>query len=559
MAALLLLYGGGLVARLGYLQVHQHATLAAESDRQAMEILDVRSRRGLILDRNHTPLAVNLEVESVYADPQRVDDPAGAALVLGAALGLDHRQVERKLTAARRFVWIKRKAGLEAVADLKFQSLAGIGFIRESLRFYPQRELAASTLGFVGMDNKGLEGIEHQYDDILHGATRRRQVERDALGRALLDPIKGWAGISASQDLELTLDEVIQFAAERALAAQVRRFDARGGIVLVLEPVTGDVLALATEPPFNPNRYAAFPPEAWRNRAVSYAYEPGSIFKPIVAAASLEENTATPEELFFCENGLFKVGGTAIREAAGHKFGWLSLARILTHSSNIGAIKVAQKLGENRFYNYLRKFGFGGRLGVDLPGESAGKLRPLKKWSGLSLASISFGHEISVTPMQMAAAIAAIANGGTLMKPRLARAVWKNGTRIKTFPPQRIRRVISEKTSRRMVGILKSVVREGTGRQAALAGFEVAGKTGTAQKVDPATGRYSSTAYLSSFVGFVPADAPRLVILVMIDEPRKPYWGGKVAAPVFREIARKALRHLNVPSNRERVFVLNRA
>jgi len=553
------LYAGALTARLVYLQVYQHETLLAESEKQYVETVEINTGRGQIFDRNHNLLATNIEVESVYLHPREVQDAPQTAQKLGRALRLDPAAVQKKIDSGRSFVWIKRKAPLEEVARLKDQGLPGVGFFRESRRFYPKRELAASTLGFVGLDNQGLEGIEHFYDHLLQGVSRRKFVEHDARGRHLFNTGDALAEPSPSRDLELTLDEVIQFNTEEALARQIKKYSAKSGVAIVLEPATGEVLALASYPPFNPNHFGAFDPKSWRNPAVSHAYEPGSIFKPILAAATLEEGAATPQDIFFCENGKMRIGKATIGEAANHRFGWLSLSKIIIQSSNIGAIKVAQKLGKEHFYQYIRRFGFGRKLDIEMPGESPGMLRPLKNWSGLSLASISFGHEISVTPLQMISAMAAIANGGTLVAPRLTRAVWKDGRPVESFQPRTMHRVISEKTSRQMVGILKAVVREGTGQNAAVPGFEVAGKTGTAQKIDPETRTYSPTAYVASFIGFVPANAPRLAILVMIDEPQSIYWGGEVAAPAFAEIARQTLRYLNVPSSEERVFVLDRA
>ncbi len=554
----LALYGSGLTARLVYLQVFQHEELLAEAEKQYVEKVEINTGRGKIFDRNHNPLATNIDVESVYLNPREVIEPLQTQRALSKALGISPELVRKKLKSQRHFVWLKRKIALPDAARLKNQSIPGVGFIRESRRFYPKRALAASTLGFVGLDNQGLEGLEHYYDDLLKGTTRKTYVERDARGRPLLDSEEGVLTPSPSHDLVLTLDEVIQFHTESALIRQAERYNARSGVAVVMEPESGDLLALATYPPFNPNRYGASNPEAWRNRAVSFAYEPGSIFKPIVAAAAMEEGTAEPKDIFFCENGSMKIGKSRIGEAANHSFGWLSLSRILIHSSNIGAIKIAQTLGDQRFFDYIRRFGFGTRSGIDLPGESPGMLRPLKNWSGLSLASISFGHEISVTPLQMVTAMAAIANGGTLVKPRIASGVWKDGRQVDHFPSEKLRRVVSGKTSKKLITILKEVVRQGTGKKAAVKGYEVAGKTGTAQKIDPETHKYSADNYLASFIGFVPADSPRLVILVMIDEPKGSYWGGEVAAPAFSEIARETLRYLNVPKRGERVFVLDR-
>ncbi len=555
----LLAFGLVLAGRLVQLQIVQHDRLAAQSEKQYLRSVEITSGRGNIYDRNRNQLATNIQVESVYADPKSIVEKATTARILARALGLDPGAVLKKLKSNRHFVWIKRKSELNAVEKLKQLGLVGVGFIAETKRYYPKRKLAASTLGFVGLDNQGLAGVEHFHHAVLKGNPQRSVLEKDARGRFLWTTANAHELNKGKRDVVLTLDEVIQFIAERELGRQVKEYQAKSGLAIVMDPYTGAVYALASAPEFNPNNYRAYPKDIWRNDAVASAYEPGSIFKPIVAAAALEEGLAGPEDIFFCENGSFQVGKSRIGEASDHQFGWLTLRNIIAKSSNIGAIKIAQGLGENRFFDYIQKFGFGGKLGIDLPGEASGTLRNLKQWSGLSLASISFGHEISVTPMQMVSAIAAIANGGVLIRPRLTRAILKNGTLEKTFEPEGIQTVLSEETSRQMINILKSVVKTGTGARAGIPGFEVAGKTGTAQKIDPATQTYSKTKYLASFIGFVPADAPRLVILVMIDEPQKSYWGGEVAAPVFQKIARKTLRYLHIPSSLDRVFVLDRA
>lgn len=555
----LLAFGLVLVGRLVHLQIIQHDHLSAQSEKQYLRTVEITSGRGNIYDRNRNQLAINIQVESVYADPKSIVEKTATARILARTLGLSHNAILKKLKSNRHFVWIKRKSEMNAVEKLKQLDLVGVGFITESKRYYPKRKLAASTLGFVGLDNQGLAGVEHFHHTVLKGNPQRSVLEKDARGRFLWTTANAHELNKGKRDVVLTLDEVIQFIAERELGRQVREYQAKSGLAIVMDPYTGAVYALASAPEFNPNNYLAYSKEIWRNDAVASAYEPGSIFKPIVAAAALEEGLAGPDDIFFCENGSFRVGRSRIGEAAGHQFGWLTLRNIIAKSSNIGAIKIAQGLGKRRFFDYIQKFGFGRKLGIDLPGEATGKLRNLKQWSGLSLASISFGHEISVTPMQMVSAISAIANGGVLIRPRLTRAILKNGILEKTFEPEGIQTVLSESTSRQMINILKSVVKNGTGARAAIPGFEVAGKTGTAQKIDPATQTYSKTKYLASFIGFVPADAPRLVILVMIDEPQKSYWGGEVAAPVFQRIARKTLRYLHIPSSLDRVFVLDRA
>ncbi len=548
-----------LVGRLVHLQIIQHDRLAAQSDKQFLRTVEITSGRGNIYDRNRNQLATNIRVESVYADPKSVAEKTATARILARVLKLNPQTVLKKLKSNRHFVWIKRKSELNAVEKLKQLDLVGVGFIAETKRYYPKRKLAASTLGFVGLDNQGLAGIEHFHHAVLKGRVQRTVLEKDARGRFLWTTANAQDLNPGKQDVVLALDEVIQFIAERELNRQVKEYRAKSGLAIVMDPFSGAVYAMASAPEFNPNNYAAYPPHIWRNDAVASAFEPGSIFKPIVAAASLEEGLAGPDDIFFCENGSYQIGKSRISEASNHQFGWLTLRNIIAKSSNIGAIKIAQRLGNRRFYDYIRKFGFGRRLGVDLPGEASGTLRSIRQWSGLSLASISFGHEISVTPIQMVSAIAAIANGGVLIRPRLTQAILKNGVLDRTFEPEALQTVLSEETSRQMINILKSVVKTGTGAKAAIPGFEVAGKTGTAQKIDPKTQTYSKTKYLASFVGFVPADAPRLVILVMIDEPQKTYWGGEVAAPVFQRIARKTLRYLHIPSSLDRVFVLDRA
>jgi cell division protein FtsI (penicillin-binding protein 3) len=547
-----------LVGRLVQLQIIQHDRLAAQSDKQYLRTVEITSGRGNIYDRNRNQLATNIRVESVYADPKSVTDKNNTARILATALKLNPSAVLKKLKSDRHFVWIKRKGEMNAVEKLKQLDLAGVGFIAEAKRYYPKRKLAASTLGFVGLDNQGLAGVEHFHQAILKGNPQRSVLEKDARGRFLWTAAYAQEINKGKRDIVLALDEVIQFIAERELKKQVHEYQAKSGLAIVMDPFTGAIYALASAPEFNPNNYSAYPRDFWRNDAVASAYEPGSIFKPIVAAATLEEGLTGPDDIFFCENGSFRIGKSRIGEADNHQFGWLTLRNIIAKSSNIGAIKVAQKLGKNRFYDYMQKFGFGNKLGVDLPGEASGSLQNLPQWSGLSLASMSFGHEVAVTPIQMVSAIAAIANGGTLIRPRMTQSILKNGAVEKTFEPEVMRSVLSEETSRQMINILKSVVKTGTGGKAAIPGFEVAGKTGTAQKIDPATQSYSKTKYLASFIGFVPADAPRLVILVMIDEPQKSYWGGEVAAPVFQKIARKTLRYLHIPSSLDRVFVLDR-
>jgi cell division protein FtsI (penicillin-binding protein 3) len=558
-SCLFALYGTALGARLFFLQIINHEELVSQSKKQYKDVTKIVYGRGTIFDRNQNELAMNIEVESINITPSEIVNKRRTAKLIASHLGLDSKKIYKKLSSKRPFVWIKRKCNLQEAEKLRRLELPGVGFVREQKRLYPKRELAANITGFVGMDNQGLAGVEHYYQSTLKGTTVRRIIEKDARGRNIGAIRQTRNTQTRSKDVVLTLDEVIQFIAEHHLKDQIEKYQAKSGTAIVMEPYTGEILALANMPQFNPNKFLAYPPQKWANPAISSSFEPGSIFKPIAAAGALDSGAVDLNDLFFCENGKIRIGRTSIGEASNHRFGWLSLKSIIAKSSNIGAIKIAQQLGKEKYYSYIRKFGFGEKTGVDLPGESSGQLKNVSRWSELSLASISFGHEIAVTPIQMVSALSAIANGGNLMLPRITKAVLKNGKVVETFKPKRVRRVISEKTSRQMIEVLKNTVKNGTGKPAALTGFEAAGKTGTAQKYNNATGAYSKKDFLSSFIGFVPADAPKIVVLVMIDSPRKAHWGGEVAGPVFRKISKEVLRYLNVPAKNERVYFLNRA
>ncbi|MBI2876390.1 MAG: penicillin-binding protein 2 [Candidatus Tectomicrobia bacterium] len=410
---------------------------------------------------------------------------------------------------------------------------------RPGQRIYPQGRLAAQVLGFTGRDGRGLEGIEYLYERLLQGRTRPVAARWDARGKGLY--LLDGAGRQEvdGAELVLTLDEVIQQITERELAAQMKRCQARGGLSIVMEPFRGEILALAVQPGFDPHRYREQAPSVWRNRAITDSFEPGSIFKVVALSAALQEGLASLEEPIYCEEGTLPLGrGLAMHDL--HPYGWLSLKEVIAHSSNIGTIKVARRLGKASLYRYLRLFGFGSPTGVELPGEARGLVRPPQEWSGGSLEAISIGQEIGATAMQMTVAYAAIANGGYLVRPRLIRAV---GTQSRPGPTG-IRRVLSPETARLVTEALIQAVAQGTGVQAAVEGYAVAGKTGTAQKFDLQRSGYSPDRYLSSFVGFVPAHRPRIVILVAIDEPQGEVQGGAVAAPAFREIARHVLRYL---------------
>ncbi|MBI2461915.1 MAG: PASTA domain-containing protein [Candidatus Rokubacteria bacterium] len=537
---------GAVVFRLADLQLVRHDELARLAERQHSKTITLRPRRGPIYDRHGQVLAVSSEVESIYALPGRVPDPAALAARLAPLLEEPAGELAARLKSDRPFVWLRRRVPPQLSQAVRALGLPGIGFIPESLRFYPNRELAAHLLGFEGWDNRGLEGIELAYDGVLAGEPGLALVERDALGREVTAQPTILKPARPGQGVVLTLDATIQYIAERELEAAWRQTRAEAAMAVVMDPRTGELLALAARPTYNPNTYQAAPPEVRRNRAVTDPFEPGSIFKVILAAAALEEGVVRPEDRFYGEEGAITVANRVIHD--WRRYGWLTFEEVLRFSSNVGAIKVGLTLGPERYYQYMDAFGFGRLTGSGLPGESRGRLRPSTRWSGLSLASMSIGQEVSVTALQMVTAVAAVANGGRLPVPQVVRAVLDpQGRPVTGFEPQVARQVLSPRTARGLTEILTQVVADGTGRKAAIEGYRVAGKTGTAQKLDPAVRAYSRRPGVLSFVGFVPADDPRLVMLVLLDEPKTVAWGSEAAAPVFAAIGRQVLHYLGVP------------
>lgn len=534
------------VARLGYLQIVRHDDLARLAERQYSRTIPLRPQRGPIFDRNGQALAVSGEVESVFAVPGRIADRAEVAAALAPHLGERPRDLQDRLQSDRPFVWLKRKLPPGVAQTVRGLRLPGIGTLPESLRFYPNRELAAHVLGFVGFDDRGLEGVELFHDRLLAGEAGSALAERDALGRDVSAQPVILKAPTPGQGVTLTLDATIQYIAERELETAWRSTGAKGGMVLVMDPRTGELLAVAIRPTFNPNAYQLAAAEQWRNRALTDPFEPGSTFKAILAAAALEEKVVRPDDRFYGEQGVITVASKQIHD--WKKYGWLSFREVLKFSSNVGAIKVGLALGRERYYKHMTGFGFGSLTGIDLPGESRGQLRPPQRWSGLSLATMSIGQEVSVTALQILAAFAAIGNGGRLMQPYVVRSFLDDhGREARRVEPRAVRQVISPETAATLTEILTAVVAEGTGHKAVIDGYPVAGKTGTAQKLDPATRVYSRKPGVLSFVGFVPASAPRLAILALLDEPKTVVWGSEAAAPIFAAVARQALRHLDVP------------
>jgi cell division protein FtsI (penicillin-binding protein 3) len=547
---LLLLSLGGVAAKLFFLQIRQRDRLAERATKQYQRRLSIVSRRGTIYDRTGRELAVSLKAASVFAQPAAIADKAGVAKALAPILKQPARQLVARLATDKPFVWLERQLDPAQASAVGGLNLKGIGLLPESRRYYPRQELAAHVLGMVGMDDRGLEGLEYQYDDLLGGQPQFVAAQQDALGRIVFrqEETEPRAPIF---DLLLTIDEVLQYIAERELQRAVERSRAKAGTAIVMDPWTGEILALANQPTYDPNRYRQASSTARRNRAVTDAFEPGSVFKVILAAGALEEGVIRPEDRFSGDNGSIEVSGITIRDHEKH--GWLTVREILAASSNVGAIKIGQKLGKSLYYHYISSFGFGSPTGLELPGEAPGLMRRPKSWSGLSLPVLSLGQEIAVTPVQIATAVSAIANGGNLIRPHVVRALRaQDGSVSREVEPALIRRVISAATARTLLDMLRDVVEVGTGKEAALEDYTVAGKTGTAQKLDPATGRYSNRKVVASFVGAVPAESPRLVILVVIDDPETLRWGGSVAAPAFQGIARDALQYLQVPPSPSR-------
>lgn len=530
------------------LQIFRYSELVRVADGQTSKRVPSMSRRGTIYDRNGRELAISLATSSIFARPSEVENPERASTALSAVLGLPAEKILERLRAGKSFVYLKRSASAEEAEAVERLMLQGVGSDVQGKRFYPKAQQAAHLLGFVGMDDQGLEGLELQYDIYLAGKRKWIMRQQDAKRRPIF---REEASEAQGSDLHLTIDEVIQYISERELEAAVRQSGALSGSAIVMDPFSGEILALANYPTFDPNVYAEASAFARRNRAVADYYEPGSAFKAIVGAGALEERLVRPEDRFNGEGGAIEVGGVTIRDH--ERFETLTFAEVMAHSSNVGAIKVGQRLGKSHYYDYISGFGFGNLTKIDLPGETPGLIRRPKEWSALSLASLSIGQEISVSPLQMLTAMSAIANGGNLVRPYVAKSiVAADGQVVLENAPMQVRRVISEDTARTLATILKGVVTDGTGKAAAVEGFEVAGKTGTSQKVDRATGRYSRHKVVASFVGFVPVEQPRLAIIVVIDEPSTLRWGGSIAAPTFRDIARESLKHLRkAPVDRE--------
>jgi cell division protein FtsI (penicillin-binding protein 3) len=532
------------IVRMADMQIRQAPLFTEKALKQQEGLVEVGASRGGIYDRFGEDLALSTPVDSIGVFPDKVSDARLTSALLAQVLRTDRRGLEEKLRAER-FQWVKRLAEPGETTRVRHLNLAAIHFEKESKRYYPKGTVASHILGAVGIDHKGLAGLEQSYEELLRGQPGENLVQYDALrnhyaSRIVREPVPG-------SDLILTIDQRIQMLAERELRRAAEATGAGAGTIVVMDPHNGDLLAIANWPTFDPNERVINDKdlERRRNYAISNLIEPGSTFKIVTLAAVLEEGLATLEERINCENGFFYVGRRGIRD---HKpFGMLTVPEILAKSSNIGAVKLAQRLRGPRFYEYIRRFGFGQKTGVPLPGEIEGLLRPVERWQSTSLESISFGQEIGVTALQMARAAAVIANGGLLVEPRLIEAIVPLSGERQKMESAPARRVLTSQTAALLRGMMEKTVQEGTGRLAHIPGYRVGGKTGTAQKVDPETNGYSATDHIANFVGFAPVNDPSIVVVIAIDSPEGEHHGGQIAAPIFPHLAAQALRFRDVP------------
>jgi cell division protein FtsI (penicillin-binding protein 3) len=573
-----LVWAGAIAFRLFWLQVVRHDEFEQRAQKQQQRTFEVAPRRGVLYDRNLRELAMTVQVDSIFAVPTEIDDKQAAARALAAVVHTDPEdgqttedQIDARLEAGHSFAWVARRVSPETAARVKALPLKGIYFQKEFQRFYPDNQIAAQVLGYVGIDDNGLGGLEQKFEPQLHGVSGRMFTAMDAhrhvLGSSEREPEPG-------QSLVLTIDENIQFLAEQALDHAMQKTQAANGTVVVQDVHTGQILALAIRPTFNPNQFRRTTPELLRNHAISDVYEPGSVFKLVAYSAALEQHVAAPDDIIDCQGGQITLAGRVIHDDKGDHYGRITVHEALEHSSDVAAIKLALKVGQDRFYQYIRDFGFGQRSGTELPGETRGLLRPVGRWGPSSIGSIAMGQEVGVTPLQLVSMVSTIANGGVYLPPHvllpgqfpaspaagsqpaptqkgaaapLAASPFKPGGELPNPLPPGAHRVLSTLTAAQMRKMMEGVVLYGTGKQAQLNGYSSGGKTGTAQKIDPATHLYSKTMHIASFAGIAPVNNPVIAVAVIMDSPKGSYYGAAVSAPVFTEVAQQVLEYLGVP------------
>jgi len=558
-------------ARLFWLQIVRHPEFVERAAKQQLRTFEVAPRRGVLYDRDGHELAATVLVDSFYAVPSEMDDKQAAARILSSVTHVDpeddrttEKAIAERLAVGKNFAWVARRVTPEVAERVRALNIKGIYSQKEFERFYPDNEIAAQVLGYVGVDDNGLGGLEEKFDNQLHGAPGEMYTAMDArrkvLGSTEKEPEPG-------RNLVLTIDSNIQFMAERALDHAMQRTQALNGTVVVQDLHTGQILALAIRPTFDPNQFRHTTPTLLRDHAVSDVYEPGSTFKLVTYATALDQHVTTPDDMIDCQGGQITIFGRTIHDDKGDHFGVIPVHEALEHSSDVAAVKLAMKVGADQFYNYIRAFGFGSRSGVELPGETRGLLRPVKRWQPSSIGSVAIGQEIAVTPVQLVTMVSSIANGGMYLPPHIlmpdapastdpnqtaaAQQVvaqpFKAGEELPGTLPAGSHRVISTMTAAQMRKMMEGVVLFGTGKAAQLNGYSSGGKTGTAQKIDPATHTYSKTKHVASFAGFAPVNDPVIAVAVVMDEPHGDYYGAAVSAPVFAEVAQQVLEYLGVP------------
>jgi len=540
--------------RLVDLMVVDHEKLSKRASRQYMRDKVLNPQRGVIWDRTMKEMAANIETESLYAMPSKIEDTRSLTRNISPLIKVSSKKLNRTLLRKKKkdFIWLERKMDLDRVRKINLlkekHNYNALGFLSESQRYYPKKTIASHLLGFTNIDNKGIAGLELQYDTYLRGEVRNISVGTDARGNRLFNEVK--EAVSGN-NLLLTIDERIQYIVERELSGAMKKWKAKAAVAIMMEPATGEILAMANRPNYDPNSAGTSKSYERRNRALTDLFEPGSTFKTMLAAAALEEGIVRFNDEYDVSKGYIVVGGKRINDL--HRNDILTFQEVIQRSSNVGAVQIGMELGGKKYYTYIRDFGFGERTGIDFPGEIRGILRAPRDWSGTSLAALSIGQEIGVTPLQILRAYAAIANGGELMRPYIVSDIISPGGQIiKRLSPMVERRIISRKTAAQVTNILKTVVEEGgTATKAYIQGNLVAGKTGTAQIFDHKKKRYSRDKHISSFVGFVPADDPRLALIVIIYEPKGGSYGGVVAAPVFKNIIEHTFAYMNVPMERD--------
>ena len=530
------------------LQLFDLKELTGLANKDLMMWIDIQGKRGDILDRNMKKLSTSLDAISIAAAPMDILEPQKTARTLAPLLHMDEGNLARKFSSGKKFIWLKKKLSVGEGEQITALNIQGILPLKDTIRFHPNRELAAQVIGITGWNDLGKEGLEFKFNSLLKGKTKRIRVKKNALKNT-----EEMARALRGESLVLTLDKTIQYIAETALKKAVIDNDAKSGMAIVMHPATGEILAMAHFPLFNPNVFGEFDQKLWRNRAVTDAFEPGSTLKIFLAAGAIDQEAASPNSLFFCENGAFKVNNKTIRDT--HSYGWLTLGQIVQVSSNIGVTKVAMQMGRNKLHTTLVRFGFGKKTGIPCPIETQGSLMPADKWTPMDTAAIAFGQGISVSAIQLASAVSTIANKGIRMEPRLVTAVLKgDGSIRKRYHPTRMGRAVSEHTARDVIKMMHSVVQKGgTGTQADLPGYDVCGKTGTAQKAKRFEKGYSDTAYTAVFVGFAPQNDPQLTVVVIVDEPQRHHYGGVVAAPAFKTILEKSFNYLNIAPDMKQV------